>query len=408
MKPAPITANERIVSLDIIRGFALLGIFLVNMPSFFAPALKYDFYGLTPEYTGVDQWVRLIFDLFVQAKFYPMFSFLFGLGFYIFLTRAEKNLEEPTWLFVRRLFILLLFGLLHLILFWYGDILHTYAVTGFFLLFFFNRKPITILIWAIGLISFYYALLASNLLAPESLLERAQAWNQSVGSEKVAEAVQIYDQGSLIQLLTYRFMNEVLPILENLPYQIPHILGLFLFGLYIGKKEIISNPSLHKRFIKLTWIISGLIAIPFTVWLTAIQLNLMDYGAYQDIMSLFVLTVGGPFLTAFYIFSFVRLLQKDRWQRFLKPIGITGRMALTNYLAQTIITLVILLGFDLYNNIGLTIGLLLTIGIFILQVVFSVYWLNRFRFGPLEWVWRSLTYGHRQLIRLEKQERDTD
>ncbi|WP_257347585.1 DUF418 domain-containing protein [Pseudalkalibacillus decolorationis] len=408
MKLAPITTNERIESLDIIRGFALLGIFLVNMPAFFAPALKYDLYGLTPEYDGIDQWVRLIFDLFVQAKFYPMFSFLFGLGFYIFLTRAEQNTERPKLLFGLRLLILLLFGLLHLVLFWYGDILHTYAISGFFLLFFYKRKAKTVLIWALALISLFYVFMASPLLLPESLLERSNEWNQSVGSEKVEEAVQIYKHKTYMELISYRYTNEVVPILENIPYSIPHILGLFLLGLYIGKKGILANPSQHKRFIRLTWMISGLIAIPFSIWLAAIQLDTLNYGAYHDIVSLFVLTVGGPFLTSFYVFSFVLLLQNGRWRKVLDPIGTTGRMALTNYLAQTVITLVIILGFELYNELSITTGLLLTLVIYGLQVVFSVFWLKHFRFGPLEWVWRSLTYGRLQSMRINQPTKSTN
>nr|WP_071393393.1 heparan-alpha-glucosaminide N-acetyltransferase domain-containing protein [Bacillus tuaregi] len=154
MKSTPISSQERILTIDIIRGFALLGIFLVNMPAFHSPALMVS----APEYNGMDYWLDLLFQMFVQTKFYTIFSFLFGLGFYIFMSRAEQKGLRINRLFSRRLFALLLFGALHLVLLWYGDILHTYAIAGFLLLLFYKRKPKTLLIWAFSLLIAFHAL----------------------------------------------------------------------------------------------------------------------------------------------------------------------------------------------------------------------------------------------------------
>ena len=135
-----ISQGERIHSIDIIRGIAVLGIFLVNWPVI----AGIDSRDITGIYEGIDSYIRLFYDMFIQTKFYTIFSFLFGLGFYIFMTRAEAKTDRPKTLFVRRLLILLLFGFLHYVLLWDGDILHTYAITRFFLFLFYKRKPRTI------------------------------------------------------------------------------------------------------------------------------------------------------------------------------------------------------------------------------------------------------------------------
>ncbi len=131
-----ISQGERIHSIDIIRGIAVLGIFLVNWPII----AGVDSRDITGIYEGIDSYIRLFYDMFIQTKFYTIFSFLFGLGFYIFMNRAEAKTDRPKTLFVRRLLILLLFGFLHYVLLWDGDILHTYAITGFFLIFYFTKE----------------------------------------------------------------------------------------------------------------------------------------------------------------------------------------------------------------------------------------------------------------------------
>ena len=130
-----ISQGERIHSIDIIRGIAVLGIFLVNWPII----AGIDSRDLSGVYEGLDSYIRLFYDMFIQTKFYTIFSFLFGLGFYIFMTRAEAKTDRPKTLFVRRLLILLLFGFLHYVLLWDGDILHSYAIAGFFLFLFYKK-----------------------------------------------------------------------------------------------------------------------------------------------------------------------------------------------------------------------------------------------------------------------------
>ncbi|WP_408008749.1 DUF418 domain-containing protein [Pseudalkalibacillus sp. A8] len=394
--PTPISTHQRIATIDIIRGFALLGIFFVNMPALFAPALMYDLYSIQLTYEGLDRWVRLIFDIFIQAKFYPMFSFLFGFGFYIFISRAELKTDRPRKLFVRRLVILLAFGLLHLIFVWYGDILHTYALIGFLLLFFYPLKPKTLLIWAVSLLVLFYALLALPLLAPPSYYETSNYVSETVGSKKVEESVHMYQEAGYIELTAYRFQNEVLPVLEYFVFNIPQILALFLLGLYVGKKGIIADPRSHKRMIRKIWGISVTIALPIMIWLTAIELDWLDYGGYEESLSYLLMNLSGMFLASFYIFSFVLFLQNARMNRILQSFQAAGKMALTNYLVQTILSVIFFVGLGFYNEVSLTFGLVMVLILFSIQLVYSHYWLKYFYFGPFEWLWRSLTYKQLQ------------
>ena len=118
----PTTPNERLESLDIVRGFALFGIFLVNMPAFQWPDLLAQLYLLPESLSALDEWIRLFFDLLIQGKFYTIFAFLFGVGFYLFMNKASNQGDGGWRLYLRRIGVLALFGFIHLVFFWYGDI----------------------------------------------------------------------------------------------------------------------------------------------------------------------------------------------------------------------------------------------------------------------------------------------
>lgn len=218
-----LTQGERIHSIDIIRGIAVLGIFLVNWPII----AGVDSRDITGIYEGIDSYIRLFYDMFIQTKFYTIFSFLFGLGFYIFMNRAEAKTDRPKTLFVRRLLILLLFGFLHYVLLWDGDILHTYAITGFFLFLFYKRKTRTILIWSIVLLSFMqlFTLLGSLVM----LLVPVDELGLSIAIMPLENwGLQITDR-------FYSFYSEAI---SNSLIMLSETLGLFLLGLYAGKKDI--------------------------------------------------------------------------------------------------------------------------------------------------------------------------
>lgn len=396
----PITGQERIASLDIIRGFALFGIFLVNFPSFHPADYPVQMFSLDPGYTGLDRSIRLFYDMFVQTKFYTIFSFLFGLGFYIFMCRAEEKGLPVYRLFTRRLLVLLVFGLLHLIFLWYGDILHTYALAGFILLFFYRKSNRVVLGWAFGLLIIVFSLMTLPLFFSDQLYGSLQQEQRALGQQEMKKTLDMYEHASYIEWVTYRFSAEVSDILSNTPLTVASILPLFLFGLYAGRRGILREPDKHTWFIWLTWIGTLTMSIPLVGMVFAVEYDIVSFGAAKlDAKRLFI-QLSGLTLCFFYMSSLLLLMGNRLARTLLAPLGYAGRMALTNYLGQTIIALILMRGFGLFETFTLGIGLIICIAVYALQILFSFYWLRFFRFGPLEWIWRSITYGSLQSIKI--------
>ncbi len=399
LRTSPIGPNERIDSLDIIRGIALFGILLVNMQAFQYPDLIYQLYALTPQFNEMDQWIRLFYDLFVQTKFYTIFAFLFGLGFYIFMSRAEEKELKVKRLFSRRLLILFVFGLLHLVLLWFGDILHTYALCGFLLLLFYNKKNKTIIVWAFLLLLIVFVISSSQLLLPASSLEREFAQNEEKGYLLAEKTIYVYHHAGFMEWLIYRLQYEVVTMLMYSPLAILVILPMFLLGFYVGRKKLLQNVLDNLSFIKKVWWVTFIISLPWLMIIVLVYFNKIDFGIKNLILYELAVMISGLTLSIFYISSIVLLLLKKNLKKMLRPIGYVGQMALTNYIFQTIIGVSIFVGLGLYGEVNLLLGLVISLVIFPLQIVFSYYWLKSFRFGPLEWIWRTLTYGYRQPMR---------
>ncbi|OFD65490.1 membrane protein [Bacillus mycoides] len=371
-----LTQGERIHSIDIIRGIAVLGIFLVNWPVI----AGVDSSEISGIYEGVDSYIRLFYDMFIQTKFYTIFSFLFGLGFYIFMNRAEAKTDRPKTLFVRRLLILLLFGFLHYVLLWDGDILHTYAITGFFLFLFYKREPRTILIWSIVLLSFMqlFTLLGSLLMAlvPLNELDLSSA------------IIPLENWGLQIEGRFHSFYSEAI---GNSFIMLPETLGLFLLGLYAGKKDIFRRAKELDPKLKKWQIIMFILTLP--MWFIMIHFFIKNQP-YTPFTLMGITMISGKTLFIFYIFTLMRLLQKERWQKLLRPFQYVGRMALTNYITHTIVTLLVFgLFFKNYYPAPLWVGPLFCIGFYTLQIFISRWWLSRYQYGPLEYIWRLGTYG---------------
>nr|WP_295972509.1 DUF418 domain-containing protein [uncultured Bacillus sp.] len=395
MKSAPISSQERIATIDIIRGFALMGIFLVNMPTFHSPIFLDQY----PEYSGIDNWVDILMQMFVQTKFYTIFSFLFGWGFFIFIKRAEQKGLHQYRLFSRRLITLLLLGTVHFILIWYGDILHTYALAGFLLLLFYKRKIKTLLIWAFSLLTLFYALIGSQFLIPATDYKELQEIYETENARNMEEYINTYTDGTYWEWVTYRFEMEVLPQAAQLPIIILPILAMFLLGLAAGKSGIFHPDSPYRYLIKNIWLISLTIGIPLAVMVGLLKLDILEFGVYQSNAVFLFTSLSGLPLCFFYMSSLTLLLQKKTWQKWLRPLKYLGQMALTNYMMQTLISVFLFLGLNLYNKVSLTVGTLICMAVLIMQIFLSILWLKHFSFGPLEWIWRSLTYGYLQPIK---------
>ncbi|MEI3611513.1 DUF418 domain-containing protein [Pseudogracilibacillus sp. SO30301A] len=401
-KSSPISTKERIESLDIIRGFALFGILFVNMPLFQSPKLIKDLYMMSPELSPNDQFLRMLLDVLVEAKFFTIFSFLFGVGFYIFMERAENKTEHFYLLYSRRLIVLAIFGFLHLCFFWYGDILLGYALAGFFLIFFYKRKGKTILLWLMAFSIALIGLLSLSFLGSTDSIEQQINSLQKEGEPKVEEAIDVYQNGSYFEWLSYRFSNEVIPILMNIPSDILTALFMFLIGLYAIKRGIFRDFSSHKQFVQRVWLISLLCSIPFSVGIILLHVNIFDFGILNEQMIQSLLIISGLSLSFFYISTILLLLERKKWKRILHPFSYVGRMALTNYIIQTLVGVGLFTGLGMFGEANIGLGIMISFIVFPLQMVLSFFWLKHFRFGPLEWVWRSCTYGEFQPMKLAK------
>ena len=407
----PVAEGERYALLDILRGFALFGILLVNMATFKSPGM-YVLPGAPAPMSLVDRVATGVIDLLAETKFYTLFSFLFGVGFSIQLGRARQRGGDVRFerLFARRLFVLLGIGLAHGFLIWHGDILAWYALTGFLLLFFRNCRPDTPLVWALVV----YGMTAISGLLGVAVVEGVQLLpgvRQILGNvdkqinglltELRAPAVATYGSGSYRDIFVFR-AREMGVIHLNFLFIFPIILANFLLGLWAGWRGLPQNVGEHLPFVRKV-MIRGLV-----VGLTSNALYLLAAEHMNFLSAICVLSVnivvGAPALCFFYAASIALLAQDPLWQKRFAPLAAAGRMALTNYLAQSLVctTLFYGYGFGLYGRVGPALGIGLTVALYAAQLAFSVWWLRRFRFGPMEWLWRSLTYGKRQPMRLRE------
>lgn len=393
----PISQSERLDHIDIIRGLAIFGILLVNMAHFSYPDLY--LYLIGPDnffqtgWNKADQLTRTLLDIFVQMKFITMFSFLFGFGMMIMMERATARGQKFIPLYVRRLFWLFVFGTIHAFFIWDGDILMDYALLGLILILFRNSKPKTLFIWAISL---YMLFLIPIILVQSTAFienEDLMAWEDDLKQESEKEAKQaleIYGGGTFSDIVNQRIhdrlfymsmngslsFNPILYFFTNIPY-----FSMFLLGMYTAKRKLLHDITKHRRLFKTICYIALFIGLPFNIL----------YGLFHHEV---YLLIGAPLLMLGYMTLIIILLDKPIGRRILNPLKAVGRTAFTNYIMQSLIatTLFYNYGLGLYGKVYPFMGLWISLAIFIIQLVISHWWLKRFSFGPLEWLWRILTY----------------
>ncbi|GAK09470.1 DUF418 domain-containing protein [Geomicrobium sp. JCM 19038] len=393
---SPLAPEDRWHSIDIIRGIALLGIFIANISLFQIPHL---FISDPPLSEGSDQWIQLFIDLFIQNKFFSLFAILFGLGSYIFLSRAQEKGNMYRKLYIRRMLILFFIGLLHLIFIWYGDILHSYAVAGVVLLVFYRRKLKTIIVWICLFASLLFLLVVATLFVPQEKLEAGIEGTRDANAVQVEQAVSVYHNASYIDWIVYRFSHEVIPVLKSTPFSMLTALFMFLLGLSIGKSKLVSHFEEKKSFIKRLWLITFILSLTISGVMFSLYFDMFDLGARSDVYIQMFMMFSAISHSLFYFSSLLWLLQSSRWQKILKPFQFVGRMALTNYLLQSIIGVGFFAGFGLFGSLNLRLGLAVVVVVFLIQILVSYYWLKAFHYGPMEWLWRTATYGKRQPLK---------
>jgi uncharacterized protein len=400
----PVAPSERIQVLDILRGFALLGILAVNMQLFSSP-IYLALTGLQEWEEPMDRVADGLISYFAQGKFYPIFSFLFGLGMALQYQRAtERGTAQFGLVYARRLFVLLGIGMIHAFLIWEGDILLVYALLGFLLLLFAQRREKTLLIWAgiclvlpvlIAGAVFGVVFLASMIPEAAAQIEGAFSGQESYYQQRAEETIQAFAHGTYGEIFRQRLANLAFLYKVSFFY-LPIIFGMFLLGLFAAKHRLFHHVPDHLGFFRRVLLWAGPVGlIGNTVFFLSSDAQSENPASLWFVAGTAGLSLGATALALCYVSGLTLLAQREWWRRRLAWLAPVGRMALTNYLAQSLIctTIFYSYGLALFGRVGPAAGLLLTFGIFIVQIFWSRWWMSRFRFGPAEWLWRRLTYG---------------
>ncbi|RYC71602.1 DUF418 domain-containing protein [Spirosoma sordidisoli] len=397
--PAPVSKPTRIQVVDALRGFALLGILIAHVSVWFdGGPLPGSVYQINSQ--GAANMVAQTFvGIFISGKFYTFFSFLFGLSFALMLTRSTDS--DGTFLrrFAWRLLILGAIGFLHH-LHWRGDILSIYAMLGFGMLLFRNVPTRWVLVAAILLVLNVPAQIRNNynqFMAPQPT--KAQNEQRQKEDEKLVEAnYKVIKQGTYAEVVRVNlseFKTKMQFQFES--GRIYITLGFFLLGLYAGRRRLFQQLGEYRPFFRRLTKYTGLLVLGIILLFVAAILTIGPNNQPPKVIEVifgFLFDLGNAALTVFYISGLTLLFQRLSWQRVVSPLAAVGKMALTNYILQSVIGTLLFYGYGLglIGEIGTAMVLLLTIPVFLAQVLFSQFWLSRFHYGPLEWLWRSLTY----------------
>jgi uncharacterized protein len=372
----PISPQDRINSIDVLRGVALLGVLAINLVTEFRVSIFAQFLPVTEAAPPIDRFVETVLMLAVDMKAFALFSFLFGLGLAIQFERFSAS-QRRALLLVRRLIVLLIFGLLHLCLIWNGDILTEYAVAGLIVLpLLFGPRWLL----ASGALAFFALYLAMQIWPPEGLFPPFAAIRSDV-----AEANRIYATGSFSEVLAFR-LREIPLIIPLHVYILPRTLGLFLLGALAWRSDSLSES--RKR-------LHALIAIGCLGPGAMLMFSSFGRSFERGSIGLAAGPVGTILLALGYAALITTIANSKRGEALLGWAAPPGRMAFTNYLAQSLIFGWIFYGYGLgmFGQLGATKALSIGIAVYVAQVFFSAWWLGRYRYGPVEWVWRTLTYG---------------
>lgn len=384
--------GKRIASIDRMRGFSLVGIFLVNMISFHSPYFYID-----PEqwWDGTLNLVTYRFiDIFVQASFYPLFAMLFGYGLVILRERTLEKGNSFNRLAIRRLAILLLMGMLHAFLIWEGDILITYAVCGFAFLLFIGWSARRLFIG--GFILYIVPNILLLLMLALTMLASPEEPFTMYEKEAAEQAMDAYQTGTFAEVAVQRIdewtkNNNLLGFI----FYLITILPLFMIGAGAAKIKLFEDVGEKRR--KLAYLTVVLAAAGLLIKTFPYLLNrtlVTDYA--QDVF-------GGTLLAMAYALIIALASEKRTFDKVLVPLEAAGRLSISNYLFQSIVATLIFYSYGLgfYGKVSLFTGTILALSIYVIQLVLSSWWVKRYYYGPVEWVWRSGTYLKKQRLKRE-------
>ena len=399
----PTQGKERIIALDILRGFAIMGILVMNIQSFAMPEAAYLNPTAYGDLNGVNKWVWILSHVFADQKFMTLFSLMYGAGIVLVTQNAEKRMGKSAGLHYRRTFWLLVIGLIHAHLIWYGDILVAYAICAL-LMYLFRRIRARYLL-VIGVLwmsvhSLLYLGFGSTIQhwPPESVEAARESWQPT--EVALQEEISAY-LGTWSEQFAVRTKSALM--LETSVFLILFLWragGLMLVGMALYKVGVLT-ASKSRGFYLRGWLISWLIGLP-----------VVTYGLYRHFeagwsleYSMFIgsqFNYWGSLFVAFGWLCIVMIVTKSHVLKGLQNrLAAVGRSALTNYILQSVLCTFIFYGFGLglFGSIDRLGQILIVLLVWVIQLVLAPWWLSRYKFGPLEWAWRSLTYMQRQKFR---------
>ena len=400
---SPVSSNERIISIDVLRGVAVLGILIMNIQNFSMIGAAYmnpDAYG---DLAGINKWVWILSHIMADQKFMTIFSILFGAGVILFTSKAIQKDKKPGPIHFRRMFWLFVFGMVHAYLIWSGDILVNYALCGMFVFIFRNKSPKKLLI--ISAVFFIIPILLdlmSGFSMPywpeESVQDNLKNWKPS--AEAIAVEISNYQGNWLIQMDSRVgaaiFMQTFLFLWESFW----RVTALMLLGMALFKQGILSAQLSNKYYIKLSLFgfILGLPLILYAIYSDFSTGWTMQRSMFYNQQFNYIGSVG---IALAYIGIIMLIVKSTKAIKCKSWFAAVGKMAFTNYILESLICTFIFYGHGLgfYGQVERKFQILIVFASWILILIISPLWLRYFKFGPLEWLWRSLTYWNIQPIR---------
>jgi uncharacterized protein len=385
----PVAPSQRIEAIDVLRGLALLGVIAINAVFEFRVSIFEQFLPAAGNLPALDRILKDVLAAAVELKAFALFSLLFGTGLAIQFDRLADHPRRLA-LLVRRLLVLLLIGATHLCLIWNGDILVEYAVAGLIVLPLLFGPRWLALVAATASLAFFVAMP----LLPPVVAFPSQVWIR----DHIAQAAIAYGDGGFLDVLAFR-IHEIPAIVPLHVLIFPRTIALFLFGALAWRSGILRRASQHRRL--LFGVAMGGVVCGGALTVAAENYVTFgwSWGGREAIERL-----GDVLLASGYGAAVIGLVSVPLGKRMLAWAAPVGRMAFSNYLAQSLILGWIFYGYGLglFGRASVTTALATAVAVYAAGVAVSAWWLRRYRYGPVEWLWRSLMYGVWQPMALRR------
>ena len=408
MSAAPVAPSERQPTLDVLRGAALLGILLVNVHLMAGPELVAELFGVTTaDASTLDRILGGLIGWLVAGKFISSFSIMFGVGAALIAERALARGRRPRRLLARRYGLLMLAGLAHMVLLFPGDVLFLYGLTGFVLLAFLRARDGTLVVWIIVLLG-----VSAVGLTVLTLAEAGAAVDpatRDMVARAVADAERAYANGSYGGVVAWQALQSLLIQVSGV-ISIPWTLALFLIGMLAHRRGYGLDPAAHRatlvRIARFALPVGLVLNLPFLLTGPVAEASGSAAAGTPVLVGASIANaIGAPVLAVGYLSALAVLVVDRGAERGIRRrLAALGRIALTGYLLQSILSLAVFFGFRAYGSTELLgepiLGMLAFVaGVWAVLLILAPWWTARFRYGPFEWLWRWGTYGTRPRMR---------